>query len=649
MRRLLPVILALELGLLACNTGQHSRKLPYSSRDLIMLLPDAPRGLLDTLINKGALQKDPVPGIARMKQMLQDYPYSRDSLTAALLYHNIAQGYARLDNNDSMIRYFELANLFWDTHPESSKVHWVANHRLGLAYYNTGHLYKAAYLLNKAGLELDRWHSHHTLDSSELSRVYYNIATVQTEAERYETALKYIRLSQQWAAYAGADSNYERAIGWFESSRIHAGMKQFDSARYYLDLLPPFLAEFPNPEFAVALRSFRANLYYQKREFDSAAIFAKEVVATREKQDGDPNVLATARYSTAGALLEENKAGEAAPYLMQAKAYYDTTAHPLEDELTDLNENLAMYYILRGPRDSAFTYFKKTLDGKKNQYDQQRLSILSEMEAAYSLREKEESIERLSSRQRSTEERLRQRNILLLAIGTAFLLALTLAILFWTLQRQRKLKAQKEKLELEQRLLRSQMEPHFIFNTLSVLQSLIAEGRNEKSIRYLNQFARLLRLSLENSRENFVPLEDEVEALQSYVSLQQMRFDNSFDYTIEVYDGYAEEELLLPPMLLQPFVENAIQHGLRNLGQKGMLHISIRRQDRALLCVIEDNGNGAPSLPEHSQQKKSLSTIITRERLAILSQETGVPASLDVSGSRGTGTKVTLQIPFRRA
>lgn len=648
MRLLIPFLLVLGLYLSACRPGQSQRHLP-SSRDLINLTPDAPRALLDTLVNKGSLQEQPEPGIARMKQMLQQYPYDRDSLTAALLYHNIGQGYARLENDDSVIRYFELANLFWDAHPEASNVRWVANHRLGMAHYRAGHMYRAAYLLNKVGLELDRWHKHKALDSTELSRVYYNIANVQTEAERYETALKYIRLSLQWAPYSGPDSSYERAIGWFESSRIHAGMKQFDSARHYLDQLSQYVVEFPNPEFATALKTFRANIYYQKGRYDSAALFAREVVAIRERENDDPAILATARYSTAGALLEDKRAVEAAPYLLQAKAYYDTVRNPLESEVTDLNENLAMYYMLTGARDSAFRYFKETLNGKKKQYDQQRLSILSEMEAAYSLREKEENIERLSTRQRSTEERLRQRNILLLAIGSAFLLALTLAILFWVLQRQRKLRAQKEKLELEQRLLRSQMEPHFMFNTLSVLQSLIAEGRNEKSIRYLNQFARLLRLSLENSRENFVPLEDEVEALQSYASLQQMRFDNSFDYRIEVYEGYQEEELLLPPMLLQPFVENAIQHGLRNLGHKGMLQISIRRQDRALLCVIEDNGNGVPATDEQDRRKKSLSTIITRERLGILSQETGADASLEVTTLPGAGTKVTLLIPFRRA
>jgi LytS/YehU family sensor histidine kinase len=198
------------------------------------------------------------------------------------------------------------------------------------------------------------------------------------------------------------------------------------------------------------------------------------------------------------------------------------------------------------------------------------------------------------------------------------------------------------------------MEPHFIFNTISVLQSLVRQNERELSIKYLSQFARLLRISLENAREELVPLKVEIEALQHYLSLQQVRFRNVFTYTIDTYEGYADEadELLIPPMLLQPFVENAIQHGMAGMKDNaGKIRISIRKDAKTLRFLIEDNGQLETHLRQTDPVKKnSLSTTITRERLALLSRQAGMPASLDIlrrPKSAGGGMVVTMVIPFQ--
>ena len=197
-------------------------------------------------------------------------------------------------------------------------------------------------------------------------------------------------------------------------------------------------------------------------------------------------------------------------------------------------------------------------------------------------------------------------------------------------------------------MLRTQMEPHFIFNSLAVLQSQIRAGEQDKASRYLNQFARLLRTSLENSREAFVPLGEEIEALQNYMSLQSMRFEEAFDYTINVYNGFEQDNISIPPMLLQPFVENAIHHGLQSLKRKGEVRVLIEKKTAALHCRITDNGQGYEhsSAPSH---RKSLSTTITRERLAILSRQTGVSASLNINGHlQPNGTLVEIVIPYKK-
>lgn len=270
-----------------------------------------------------------------------------------------------------------------------------------------------------------------------------------------------------------------------------------------------------------------------------------------------------------------------------------------------------------------------------------------ELETQYAVRSKDDEIRSLAQTNAAALQIRRQQQWIIVILCAAMVLVTILGMLW---QRRRKLAEKLRQTELEQQLLRSQMEPHFIFNTLAVLQSYIRNQESEKAVRYLNQFARLLRVSLENSRQSFVPLKEEVAALENYLSLQSMRFEGSFDYHIEVYEWYEEDDLLIPPMLLQPFVENSILHGLKQIDHKGHIRIEIRKDQHLLHCVIEDNGRGLQ--PATHQGKPSLSTLITRERLDILSRQTRQPAGITVTDRKEKqqqGTRVELTIPFKKA
>ncbi|WP_212004841.1 sensor histidine kinase [Chitinophaga sp. HK235] len=261
-----------------------------------------------------------------------------------------------------------------------------------------------------------------------------------------------------------------------------------------------------------------------------------------------------------------------------------------------------------------------------------------------------QGLKELESRQQQMLDLSRQYNyhqqIILVLI--MFLLALGI---FTTLLliRQRRLVTAKMSLELEQRLLRSQMEPHFIFNTLSVLQSFIRRDEKDKSVRYLNKFSRMLRLTLENSRHSLVPLHRETEAIENYLSLQVVRFDNVFDYTIQDIPEEDSSDICIPPMLLQPFVENAIQHGMRNIAHHGHISITLELKEDILHCIIEDNGQGLQ--PVKKKEKHTLSGTIVRERLKMLSHQTGKTATLTITDKQTegrTGVRVTLMIPVQR-
>jgi LytS/YehU family sensor histidine kinase len=209
----------------------------------------------------------------------------------------------------------------------------------------------------------------------------------------------------------------------------------------------------------------------------------------------------------------------------------------------------------------------------------------------------------------------------------------------------------REKDELERMALRLQMNPHFTFNALESISSFVMEQKPREAVQYLNRFARLMRYTLEKAEQERVPLGDELDALAHYVALEQMRFDQSFDYVLEVDEALEPADLAIPPMLLQPLVENAILHGIRPLAnRRGRLTIRVLHavEPNRLRIEVEDNGIGrhAASVQRTGDegQKRSMATRILERRLKALTEATGSPFTLDVA-DLDEGTRVVLALP----
>lgn len=209
----------------------------------------------------------------------------------------------------------------------------------------------------------------------------------------------------------------------------------------------------------------------------------------------------------------------------------------------------------------------------------------------------------------------------------------------------------REKAELERMALRLQMNPHFTFNALESISSFVMEQKPHEAVQYLNRFARLMRYTLEKADQERVPLGEELDALAHYAALEQMRFDQSFDYVLEVDDDLDPAEVAVPPMLLQPLVENAILHGIRPLnGRRGRLTLRVLRavEPQRLRIEVEDNGigRGAASAQRTGDegQKRSMATKILGSRLKALSEATGKPFTLSVA-DLDEGTRVVLALP----
>jgi ligand-binding sensor domain-containing protein/two-component sensor histidine kinase len=230
----------------------------------------------------------------------------------------------------------------------------------------------------------------------------------------------------------------------------------------------------------------------------------------------------------------------------------------------------------------------------------------------------------------------------------------------WIILKNQKIKNKKQELnqlvnELELKALRAQINPHFIFNVIYSIQHYIIFNQKEDAQKYLGKFAKLLRNVLTHSDVSQVSLKEDLDSLILYIDLEKMRFDDRFTYTINIQEGLETETILIPPMLIQPLVENAIKHGFSSKNKKGLLSIHVNATDEVVIFTIEDNGIGRKKALEIKQKEaiehKSMGMTITKDRLnaiaELLQQRTKLEfVDLEDSNNNALGTKVIIEIPL---
>jgi len=208
-----------------------------------------------------------------------------------------------------------------------------------------------------------------------------------------------------------------------------------------------------------------------------------------------------------------------------------------------------------------------------------------------------------------------------------------------------------EMAQLELASLRSQMNPHFIFNSLNSVQKYIWENKEEDAAEYLAKFARLMRAILENSKKDGIPLKEEMEVLKIYTELEHRRSNGRFDYTIRIDEMIDMEKTSIPPMILQPFIENAVWHGLNKKAGKGNLSISISAKENQLICIVDDDGVGRNYETAKTTTQKSMGISITQQRINRLSEITKRQASINIvdkmEDGKPAGTTVIISLPLQ--
>lgn len=229
------------------------------------------------------------------------------------------------------------------------------------------------------------------------------------------------------------------------------------------------------------------------------------------------------------------------------------------------------------------------------------------------------------------------------------ILAITLVIV-----RKKQANIERHAQDLEQQLLRTQMNPHFIFNAMNSIQRFILSNEQDEAYDYMEKFASLMRKIMDNSNTKFISLEEEIETLKLYMDLEALRFEDNFGYEVTVADDIDQVTTKIPAMLMQPYVENAIWHGLVPQKKGGKVQINIRNKGDHLVCMILDNGIGRQRSKElqknNNSTHKSVGLLKTKERLKMLFTNADFQIDIrieDMIDSFGNplGTKVLLQLP----
>jgi len=266
----------------------------------------------------------------------------------------------------------------------------------------------------------------------------------------------------------------------------------------------------------------------------------------------------------------------------------------LLDYERNIEELLSVIYQNKGKFKEALQSHQQYKILNDSILNKENIEKIAQLEAEYKYKQAIDSAGirelKLTKTVKSTSQDLEksQRNYLWAIIGVLLVSILLGSVIFY--QKYRNVKTKNEHIVVEQKLLRSQMTPHFIFNSMSVLQGMILNKENGKSVDYLSKFSKLLRITLENSRTKMVVLSQEIEGLIQYLELQNLE-DTAYRYTVLVDEGIDASLFKIPPMLIQPFVENAAEHAFKNEQENRFIEVLVKYKAPKLICTVIDNGH----------------------------------------------------------
>jgi len=525
-----------------------------------------------------------------------------------------------------------------------------------------------------------------------LANAYGSIGVVCSEQNNYPKALEYYFKALK--LYTGINQQHVVAFINNNIGIVYESQKEYDKALQYFTKALIIQEKLGDETAAVTITNI-GNIYFQKANERKALELYKEaekqLIAFNNKRGlanlynnfGDfykrqNNLVEAERYyldalniirstgekfgesvslSNLGVLYSEQKKSEAVKFLTQSINIAKEIG--VLEQVEQSEKALSEYYEKAGNPIAALEHYKKFTEAKDKIVNGENVKSLIREEINYEF-ERKASLQRLEDEKKQalyTEESKRHKQqMLFLGIFVLLIFGITFSI-FSRLQLKKRLTLQRDLAEYEQKALHLQMNPHFVFNCLGSISSFIVQNGTDSAIKYLSKFSKLMRLTLEYSKESLIPIDREIEGLQNYLELEQLRFNRVFEFSI-TKDPSIEDDMGIPPLLLQPFVENAIIHGIVPKKENGNISVDFSLDGEKLICTVTDDGIGIDQSRKNKEKSvtvhKSMALEITRKRLEVIQAVTSKTTQVeikeikDVQG-RVSGTRIVLNLPIQYA
>ncbi|MCB2194499.1 MAG: tetratricopeptide repeat protein [Bacteroidetes bacterium] len=473
-------------------------------------------------------------------------------------------------------------------------------------------------------------------DKRGLADCLNNIGLVNLFLERFEKSIQYFKESQEIYKvfeYKSGIINSLTNIG-----KAYIGLEDYEEAESNLLKALDISKETEDQYNIVSLYIHLGNFYYHTKDYKRSKQSYLDAVKINREYD-DKLIQLDCYESLAKIEIELGNLSEAENHALEALNLAKKINYKIN--IRDAYENLSRVYEERGNAKLALKNYKlfKTMHDSINNEESQ--AHINELETRFQTQKKQQQIELQETVMAQQNAELKQNKLLrktLIGGIIALLLVVSMVSYAYLIKRSANIKInkQKEKIEaqavilretnavLQQQALSAQMNPHFMFNSLNSVQSYILKNDRVKSSDYLSKFSNLMRRVLDNSQSQLITLQEEFNALELYIEMELIRFRNSFEYIQIIQNGVDLKEYTIPPLVLQPFVENAIYHGLRNKEGDKKLKIEVIKKEDALNIIIEDNGIGREEAQKIKRKKlntyKSYGTEITTKRMELFKE-----------------------------
>ncbi|WP_346854463.1 histidine kinase [uncultured Draconibacterium sp.] len=467
---------------------------------------------------------------------------------------------------------------------------------------------------------------------------YMAMSNIFKETGNLEKREEYNLLAYKMKDVEGCASNTDIAKIYNGLGGIAEERLEHEKALAYYDTLMVFSKEVGFDQGIGTALTNSSLIYMELNEYEKAL----EMVLEAEKySDGTPydTVFSNnCKIEIYMALGEAQKALDLALENISKEeiSYYSAERLKSLRFLYELNFQLKNY-------DEAYNWNDSLQAYEEYLRDEDVRSTMEDLETKYQTEKKEQQIELL------TTENLLRKRVMQAAIVIVIILVLLVVLITYILQIRKK-QAKYIQGELQQQVLRSQMNPHFIFNVLGSIQNYMLSNDSKKAAGYLSKFASLTRATLEYSSEDTIALSDEISMLQNYMELEQMRKPGVFEFRMEYAEELEVDFIQIPPMMIQPFIENAIKHGFKNIDYKGDLVISFADKMEFIEVLIQDNGTGIQREIDSGKQHRSMAMDIFEKRRKLIQHKFNKDFNFELinltqSNSAETGVRVTLTIP----